>query len=213
MPDEASCPAARQHAAPRRRGPRPAPGPDLPPGVNLPSSHQVEGARASLLYGRTGQVKASICRCSPSPTWISSPACSLAFSLAQAGCATSSAVCHQRRQWHQGRDTGESTWASSNLTNNDAGASTGGGQCAQGNAWPTSASSTMPSAPPSSSGFINAHQAPRRPADGRIANYAPERHLSHTAPGELQEILLTVLPPLALGGAVRHLCFINSAWR
>ncbi|XEI31489.1 hypothetical protein NMD14_11885 [Aeromonas veronii] len=27
------------------------------PGVNLPASHQVEGARASLLYGRTGQVK------------------------------------------------------------------------------------------------------------------------------------------------------------
>ena len=27
------------------------------PGVNLPSSNQVEGARASFLYGRTGQVK------------------------------------------------------------------------------------------------------------------------------------------------------------
>lgn len=27
------------------------------PGVNLPASHQVEGARASVLYGRTGQVK------------------------------------------------------------------------------------------------------------------------------------------------------------
>ena len=27
------------------------------PGVNLPASHQVEGARASFLYGRTGQVK------------------------------------------------------------------------------------------------------------------------------------------------------------
>lgn len=27
------------------------------PGINLPSSHQVEGARASFLYGRTGQVK------------------------------------------------------------------------------------------------------------------------------------------------------------
>lgn len=27
------------------------------PGVNLPASHQVEGARTSLLYGRTGQVK------------------------------------------------------------------------------------------------------------------------------------------------------------
>ena len=24
------------------------------PGINLPSSHQVEGARASFLYGRTG---------------------------------------------------------------------------------------------------------------------------------------------------------------
>ena len=27
------------------------------PGVNLPSSNQVEGARASFLYGRTGQVE------------------------------------------------------------------------------------------------------------------------------------------------------------
>ena len=26
------------------------------PGVNLPSSNQVEGARASFVYGRTGQV-------------------------------------------------------------------------------------------------------------------------------------------------------------
>ena len=88
------------------------------PGVNLPSSNQVEGARASFLYGRTGQVKG-----------IDLPVFALSdvdqFTGLQLGVFFgASRVRHQfggvainAVNWHEGQDTGLNL-GFVNLTNN-----------------------------------------------------------------------------------------------
>ncbi len=102
------------------------------PGVNLPASHQVEGARASLLYGRTGQVKG-----------IDLPIFALSdvdqFSGLQLGIFLGAGrVRHQfggvainAINWHEGQDTGVNLGLV-NLTNNVQGLNWGGGQYRQG---------------------------------------------------------------------------------
>lgn len=98
------------------------------PGINLPSSHQVEGARASFLYGRTGQVKG-----------IDLPVFALSdvdqFTGLQLGIFFGAGrVRHQfggvainAVNWHEGQDTGVNL-GFVNLTNNVQGLNWGGGQ-------------------------------------------------------------------------------------
>lgn len=88
------------------------------PGINLPASHQVEGAHASSLYGRTGQAKG-----------IDLPVFALSdvdpFSGLQLGIFFSAGrVRHQfggvainALNWHGGQDTGVNL-GFVNLTNN-----------------------------------------------------------------------------------------------
>ena len=104
------------------------------PGVNLPASHQVEGARASLLYGRTGQVKG-----------IDLPVFALSdvdrFSGLQLGIFLGAGrVRHQfggvainAVNWHEGQDTGVNLGLV-NLTNNVQGINWGAVNIAKGNA-------------------------------------------------------------------------------
>ncbi len=120
------------------------------PGVNLPASHQVEGARASVLYGRTGQVKG-----------IDLPVFALSdvdqFTGLQLGIFLGAGrVRHQfggvainAVNWHEGQDKGVNL-GFVNLTNNVQGLNWGPSTSPRAMPWPTSASSTMPSAPPSS---------------------------------------------------------------
>lgn len=119
------------------------------PGVNLPASHQVEGSRASLLYGRTGQVKG-----------IDLPIFALSdvdqFSGLQLGVFLGAGrVRHQfggvtinAINWHEGQDTGVNLGLV-NLTNNVQGLNWGRSISPRAMRWPTSAWSTMPSVPPS----------------------------------------------------------------
>ncbi|MEJ6114492.1 phaC PHA synthase [Aeromonas salmonicida] len=104
------------------------------PGVNLPASHQVEGARASFLYGRTGQVKG-----------IDLPILALSdvdqFSGLQLGVFLGAGrVRHQFNgvainavNWHEGQDKGVNL-GFVNLTNNVQGLNWGAVNIAKGNA-------------------------------------------------------------------------------
>ncbi|WP_265433350.1 VC2662 family protein [Aeromonas salmonicida] len=104
------------------------------PGVNLPASHQVEGARASFLYGRTGQVKG-----------IDLPILALSdvdqFSGLQLGVFLGAGrVRHQFNgvainavNWHEGQNKGVNL-GFVNLTNNVQGLNWGAVNIAKGNA-------------------------------------------------------------------------------
>ncbi|HCT5134499.1 TPA: phaC PHA synthase [Aeromonas hydrophila] len=104
------------------------------PGVNLPASHQVEGARASVLYGRTGQVKG-----------IDLPVFALSdvdqFTGLQLGIFLGAGrVRHQfcgvainAVNWHEGQDKGVNL-GFVNLTNNVQGLNWGAVNIAKGNA-------------------------------------------------------------------------------
>ena len=104
------------------------------PGINLPASHQVEGARASFLYGRTGQVKG-----------IDLPILALSdvdqFSGLQLGVFLGAGrVRHQFNgvainavNWHEGQDKGVNL-GFVNLTNNVQGLNWGAVNIAKGNA-------------------------------------------------------------------------------
>ncbi|MFM5257394.1 VC2662 family protein [Aeromonas veronii] len=104
------------------------------PGVNLPAAHQVEGVRASLLYGRTDQM-----------TGIDLPVIALSdvdqFTGLQLGIVVSMGRVRQQFNgvainavnWHEGQDTGLNLGAV-NLTNNVQGLNWGAVNIARGNA-------------------------------------------------------------------------------
>ena len=171
---------------PRQRAQASTPGPDLLPGVNLPRPTRWKGRAPPSLYGRDrpgeGHRSAGV---RPLRRGSVHRLRSWRFLWRRPGASS------VRRCVPSTPSTGTRVRIPGlnlgfvNLTNNVQGGLNWGRSPAKGNAWPTSVSSTMPSAPPSSS-VLSMPQKPRRPADG-ARQLRRERHLPHTAPGELQK--------------------------
>lgn len=141
------------------------------PGMNLPASNQVEGARASFIYGRSGQVKG-----------LDLPIFALSdvdqFSGLQLGIFFGAArVRHQFNgvainavNWHEGQDTGLNLGLV-NLTNHVQGLNWGAVNVAKGNALANVGFVNYAERTTFQFGFINATQH----LDGLqigLANYA-----------------------------------------